>query len=95
MWPGEPLPGSYFGLVRQLVNGFPWFEVIKRPVCIEGARRAFARAKVHWAKMDAEKLVKEGPPKGKERRHPEKYYESVLKGARLVAEECPKDVIFE
>ncbi len=62
MWPGEPLPGSYFGLVRRLVNACPWFEVIKRSVCIEGARRAFARAKVHWAKMDAEKLVKEGPP---------------------------------
>ena len=56
---------------------------------------AFARAKVHWAKLDAEKLVKEGLPEGKEHRHPEKNYDSVLKGARLVAEECAKDVIFE
>ena len=70
MCPGEPLPGSYFGLVRWLVNACPRFEVIKRSVCIEGARRASARAKVHWAKMDAEKLVKEGPPEGKEHRHP-------------------------
>ena len=61
MWPGEPLPRSYFGLVRRLVNACPRLEVIKRSVCIEGARRAFARAKVHWAKMDAEKLVKDGP----------------------------------
>ena len=60
MWPGEPLPGSYFGLVRRLANACPRFEVIKRSVCIEAARRAFARAKVHWAKLDAEKLVKEG-----------------------------------
>ena len=45
--------------------------------------------------MDAEKLVKEGPSEGKEHRHPENYYDSVLKGARLVAEECAKDVIFE
>ena len=44
--------------------------------------------KVHWAKMDAEKLVKEGPPQGKEHRHPEMYYEGVLKGARLVADVC-------
>ena len=51
--------------------------------------------KVHWAKLDAEKLVKEGPPEGKEHRHPEMYYDSVLKGSRLVAEECSKDVIFE
>ena len=67
MWPGEPLPGSYFGLVRWLVNACPRFEVIKWFFCIEGARRAFARAKVHWAKLDAEKLVKEGPPEGKDR----------------------------
>ena len=45
--------------------------------------------------MDAEKLVTEGPPKGKEHRHPEQYYDNVIKGARLVADECAKDVIFE
>ena len=95
MWPGEPLSGSYFGLVRRLVEACPRLEVIKRSVYIEGARRAFARAKVHWAKLDAMKLVKEGPPKGKEHRHPEMYYEGVLKGSHLVADECAKDVIFE
>ena len=94
LWPTEPLPSSYFGLVKQMVNVCPWLEVIKWSVCIEGARRAFVRAKVHWEKMDAEKLVTEGPPEGKEHRHPEKYYDGVLKGARLVAEECAKDVIF-
>ena len=94
MWPVEPLPSSYFCLVKRLVNACPRLEVIKRSVCIEGVRRAFARAKVHWAKMDAEKLVTEGLPKGKEHRHPEKYYNGVLKGARLVAK-CAKDVIFK
>ena len=43
--------------------------------------------------MDAEKLVKEGPPQGKEHHHPKMYYEGVLKGACLVADECAKDVI--
>ena len=95
MWPGDPLPDSYFGLVRRLVNACPWLEVIKRSVCIEGVRRALSRSKVHWAKLDAIKLVKEGPSEGKEHRHPEMYYDSVLKGSRLVAEECAKDVIFE
>ena len=95
MWPGDPLPGSYFGLVRRLVNACPRLEVIKWSVCIEGARRAFARAMVHWAKLDAGQLVNEGPPEGKEHRHPKMYYNSVLKGSRLVAEECAKDVIFE
>ena len=95
LWPGEPLPGTYFGLVKRMVNACPWLEVIKRPVCIEGARRALAHAKVHWAKMDAEKLVTEEPPKGKEHRHPEQYYDNVIKGALLVADECAKDVIIE
>ena len=45
-------------------------------------------------KLDAVKLIKEGPSEGKEHRHPE-YYEVVLKGARLVADECTKDIIFE
>ena len=71
MWPAEPLPSSYFGLVKRLVNACPRLEVLKWPVCIEGAHRALARAKVHWAKMDAEKLVIEGPPEGKEHHHPE------------------------
>ena len=94
-WLGDALPNSYFVLVRRLVDSCPWLEVIKRSVCVEGARRALARFKVQWAKMDAVKLVKEGPPAGKEHRHPEMYYEGVLKGARLVADECTKDIIFE
>ena len=77
------------------MDACPWLEVIKRSVCIEGARRALARAKVHWGKMDAEKLVKDGPLPGKEHRVPKAYYEGVLKGARLIADECSKDVIFE
>ena len=95
LWPGEAMPGSYFGLVRQLVDACPWLEVIKCSVCIEGARRALARAKVHWGKLDAQNLVTKGPPVGKEPRKPEMYYEGVLKGARLVVEECTMDVIFE
>ena len=39
--------------------------------------------------------MKEGPPEGKEHWCLEIYYDSVLKGSRLVAEECARDVIFE
>ena len=67
----------------------------KRSVCIDGARRAFAHVKVQWAKLDTVKLIKEGPPQGKEHRMPEMYYKSVLKGSRTIAGECSKDVIFE
>ena len=94
LWPAEPIPSSYFGLVKRIVGSCPRLEVIKRSVCIEGARMAFARAKVHWGKLDAEKLMTEGPPEGKEHRKPELYYDGVLKGAHLVAEQCTKDTIF-
>ena len=94
-WPGDALSNSFFGLVRRLVDACPRLEVVKRSVCIEGARRAFARVKMQWVKLDAVKLIKEGPPQGKEHRHPEMYYEGVLKGARLVADECAMYVIFE
>ena len=35
LWPGEVVHGSYFGLVRRLVDACPWLEVIKRSVCIK------------------------------------------------------------
>ena len=47
---------------------------------------AFCRAKVQWGKLDAEKLMTEGPPEGKEHRKPELYYEGVLKGGHLAAD---------
>ena len=50
LWPAEPIPSSYFGLVKRLVSACPRLDVIKRSVCIEGARMAFARAKVHWGR---------------------------------------------
>ena len=94
MWPGEPLSGSYFGLVRRLVDACPWLEVIKRSVYIEGARMAFARVKTHCAKLDAKKLMTEGPPEGKEHCQPELYFDGILEGSRLVVEQCLKDIIF-
>ena len=94
LWPVEPIPSSYFGLMKRIVGACPQLEVIKRSIYIEGARMAFARAKVHWGKLDAEKLMTEGPPERKEHRKPELYYEGVLKGALLVADKCAKDTIF-
>ena len=95
LWPGDALPNSYFSLVRRLVDACSRLEVVNQSVCIEGACRAFARAKVHWVKLDAVKRVNEGPPEGKEHRCPEMYYDSVLKGSCLVVDECVRDVFFE
>ena len=95
LWPADPIPSSYFGLVQRLVSACPRLEAVKRSVCIEGARMAFARVKTHWAKLDAKKLMTEGPPEGKKHCRPEKYYDGVMKGARLVVDECTKDKIFD
>ena len=94
LWHTELVPSSYFGLVKRLVSACPRLETVKRSVCIEGARMAFSRVKTHWAKLDAKKLMTEGPPEGKEHRQPELYFDGVLEGSRLVAEQCSKDVIF-
>ena len=29
LWPAEPIPSSYFGLVKRIVGACPWLEVIK------------------------------------------------------------------
>ena len=50
---------------------------------------------MHLAKMDATKLMTKGPLEGNEHHRPELYYDSVLEGSHLVAEECAKDVMFE
>ena len=94
LWPADPIPGSYFGLVQRLVSACPRLEAVKRSVCIEDARMAFARIKTHWAKLDAKKLMTEGPPEGKEHRRPELYFDGVLEGSRLAGEQCLKDIIF-
>ena len=94
LWPAEPILSSYFGLMKRIMGACPRLDAIKRSVCIEGARMAFARAKVHWGKLDAEKLMTEGPSEGKEHHKPKLYYEGVLKGARLAADKCTKDIIF-
>ena len=94
LWPAEAIPSSYFGLVKRLVNACPRLDAIKRSVCIEGARMVFARVKMQWVKMDAVKLVTEGPPAGKEHRTPKLYFDNVLEGSRIVAEQCAKDIIF-
>ena len=30
LWPANAIPSSYFGLVKWLVNAFPWLHAIKR-----------------------------------------------------------------
>ena len=89
------MPGSYFGLVKRLVNVCPRPGVVKRSACIKGARMAFSRVKVWWGKMDAVKLTTRGPPEGKEHRMPERYFANVLEGSRIVATQCAQDIIFE
>ena len=36
LWPAEPIPISYFRIVKRLVSACPRLEVIKRSVCMEG-----------------------------------------------------------
>lgn len=94
LWPAEAIPSSYFKLVKRIVSACSRLDGVKQSVCIEGTRMAFARVKVQWAKMDAIKLANEGPPAGKEHRTPERYFDDVLEGSRVVEGQCSKDIMF-
>ena len=94
LWLAEAMPGSYFRLVRRLVEACPRLDVVKRSACIEGARMAFSRCKIWWAKMNAVEVAS-GPPEGKEHRTPERYFADVVEGSRLVAAQCLHDIVFE
>ena len=95
LWPTKPILSSYFGLVKRLGDAFPRVEAVKCSARIEGARMAFARVKMHWAKMKAAVVAVEVPPGGKDHRKPERYFKDVLEGARLIEGQCSKDVMFE
>ena len=93
LWPVGPIPSSYFGLVKRLGDTLPRVDAVKRSACIEGARMAFDRVKMHWAKMKAVVGVVEGPPGGKDHRKPERYFEDVLEGAYLIEGQRSKDIM--
>ena len=95
LWPTEPIPNSYFGLVQRLVDAVLRIDTVKRSTCIEGARMAFARVKTYWAKMKATDIAARSPPGGKDHHTPKHYFEDVLEGAHLIEGQCSKDMIFE
>lgn len=95
LWPTEPLPSSYFGLVQKLYDAVPRIDVWKRSVCIEGARMAFGKTMVHWPKIKPTEVATGPPPPGKEHRRPEQYFAGVMNGARAIEAQCPKDVIYD
>ena len=47
LWSVEPIPSSYFGLVKRLADALRRVEAVKRSACIEGGKMAFARVKMH------------------------------------------------
>ena len=61
LWPKEPSPDSYFGLVQRFIHVVPHIDVVKRSACIEGARMALARVKTYWAEMEATAVAARGP----------------------------------
>ena len=95
LWPTDPIPNSYFSLVQRLVDAVPRIDAVKRSVCIEGARMAFARVKTFWRKMKAIDVAVKNPPKGKDRHETKHYFEDVLVVARLIEGQCSKNIMFE
>jgi hypothetical protein len=95
LWPSEPLPSSYFGLVQKLYDATPQVDAWKRSECIEGAWMAFGKTMVHWPKIKPAEMATGPPPPGKEHRRPEQYFPIMMDGARAIEAQCLKDVIYE
>ena len=76
LWPEGPRPNSYFGLMQQFLGVVPHIDIVKRSVCIEGARMALARVKTYWAEMEAIAIATRGPAVGQV--SAEHYFEEVL-----------------
>ena len=47
LWPAEPIPDTYFGLVQKLQEAPLRIDAIKWSACLEGAMLAFAKTMVH------------------------------------------------
>jgi hypothetical protein len=84
LWPAEPIPDTYFGLVQKLREAPLRIDAVKRSACLEGARLAFAKTLVHWPRMNPMEMATGPPPKGKEHRRPERYFAQVIAGARAI-----------
>ena len=95
LWPNEPPPGNYFGLVQKLSDATPRIDALRRSSCIEGARMTFAKAKVHWLGLDPMKVATAPPPPGKGHRRPELYFSGVKEGARAIEAQCSRENVYE
>ena len=74
LWPAEPIPDSYFGLVQRLRDASPRIDTVKWFACLEGARLSFAKTMVHWPKIKTMDMATGPPPVGKEHHKPELYF---------------------
>ena len=93
LWPENPEPKSYFGLVQQFLCSVSHADAMKRLTCIEGTQMALAHVKTYWAEM---KAIDVASQYSDEIRVPaEHYFQEVLQGARLIETQCSKGVMFQ
>ena len=72
LWPKEPSPDSYFGLVQRFIRAVPHIDAVKRSACREGVWMSLARIRTYWARMEATDIATRGPPGGQD--SPEHYF---------------------
>ena len=93
LWPSDPLPTSFFGLVQRLQRAVTQVELWKRSACLEGAREAFAAVRTWYPKLELEPVAQRGP-EGK-KREAKDYFEVVMPAARVSEKKCKKERILE
>lgn len=92
LWPAGPRPNSYFSLVQQFLGAVPHIDAMKRSACIEGARMALARVKIHWVEMEATTVA--APSSAVSPVVAEHYFDEVLEGALSIEAQCLKNIMF-
>ena len=93
LWPSDPLPTSFFGLVHRLQGAVAQVKLWKWSACLEGAREAFAAIRTWYPKLDLELVAQRGP-KGK-KREAKDYFEVVMPAARVSEKKYKKEMILE
>ena len=66
LWPKEPSPDSYLGLVQRFLRAVPHIDAAERLACIEDVRMALAHVKTYWSGMEATAIATQGPAGGQD-----------------------------
>lgn len=95
LWRKDPVPTSYFGLVRRLQEGRDRVDLWKTSTCTKGARQAFAAIQAYYPKLELRSIAEKRPHKNGKEVKLKHYFEKVMPAARIAEKDCKLGDILE